>query len=37
MMARFVVGVEPLASVDRETVERAMGPTIQHYLTGDLD
>ncbi len=37
MMARFVVGVEPLASVDRETVVRAMGPTIQHYLTGDLD
>jgi AcrR family transcriptional regulator len=37
MMARFVVGVEPLASVDRETVIRSMGPTIQHYLVGDLD
>jgi AcrR family transcriptional regulator len=37
MMARFVIGVEPLASADRETVIRSMGPTIQHYLVGDLD
>ncbi len=36
MMARYVVGVEPLASAPRESIVRAIGPTIQHYLTGDL-
>ena len=36
LMARYVVGVEPLASADPETVARAVGPTIQRYLTGDL-
>ncbi len=36
MMARYVVGVEPLASAPRESVVRAIGPTIQRYLTGDL-
>ena len=36
MMARYVVGVEPLASAPRELVVRAIGPTIQRYLTGDL-
>jgi AcrR family transcriptional regulator len=36
MLARFVVGVEPLASVDRETVVHVMGPTLQRYLVGDL-
>lgn len=36
VMARYVVGVEPLASADPETVARAVGPTIQRYLTGDL-
>jgi hypothetical protein len=35
-MARLVVGVEPLASADRETLARAVGPTIQRYLVGDL-
>ena len=37
MMARYVVGVEPLASAPRETIVRTIGPTIQRYLTGDLD
>jgi len=37
MMARYVVGVEPLASAPREAIARAIGPTIQRYLTGDLD
>lgn len=36
MMGRFLVGIEPLASADRDTVARAMGPAIQHYLVGDL-
>ena len=35
-MARLVVGVEPLASADREVLARAVGPTIQRYLVGDL-
>jgi AcrR family transcriptional regulator len=33
--ARLVVGVEPLASMDRDAVARAVGPSIQRYLTGD--
>jgi len=37
VMARYVVEVEPLASASREALVRAIGPTIQHYLTGDLD
>jgi AcrR family transcriptional regulator len=36
IMARYVVGVEPLASVDAEVVARVVGPTIQRYLAGDL-
>jgi AcrR family transcriptional regulator len=35
-LARLVVGVEPLASMDRDAVARIVGPTIQRYLTGDL-
>jgi len=36
MMVRYVVGVEPLASADRETVVRTVGAAIQHYLFEDL-
>lgn len=36
LLARFVVGVEPLASAERELVVAAVGPTIQRYLVGDL-
>jgi AcrR family transcriptional regulator len=36
-MARYVVEVEPLASASPESLVRALGPTIQRYLTGDLD
>ncbi len=36
LLARFVIGVEPLASVDRSAVISAVGPTIQRYLVGDL-
>jgi hypothetical protein len=35
-MARYVVAVEPLASVSTETLVRALGPTVQRYLVGDL-
>jgi len=33
-LTRHVIGVEPLASAPREAVVRAVGPTIQRYLTG---
>jgi AcrR family transcriptional regulator len=33
---RYIVGVEPLASADPETVVAAVAPTLQRYLTGDL-
>jgi AcrR family transcriptional regulator len=36
VMARYVIGVEPLASAPVETVVQAVGPTIQRYLTGDI-
>lgn len=36
VLARYVVGIEPLASLDADDVARVMGPTIQRYLTGDL-
>ena len=36
VMARYVVGIEPLASASAESVARAVGPTIQRYLTGDI-
>ncbi len=35
-MARYVVAVEPLASMSTEVLVRAMGPTMQRYLVGDL-
>lgn len=36
LMAVLVVGIEPLASADREVVARLVGPTIERYLVGDL-
>jgi len=35
-MARYIVKVDPIASADREVLVRAIGPTLQRYLTGDL-
>ncbi len=32
--ARYVVGIEPLASMPREQVAAAIGPTLQRYLSG---
>jgi AcrR family transcriptional regulator len=33
-MARYVVGIEPLASASTEQLVRAITPVIDHYLTG---
>ena len=35
-MARYIIGVEPLASADPETIVAAVGPAIQRYLAGPL-
>lgn len=37
VMARHVVGVEPLASLPPETLSRALAPTFQRYLTEPLE
>jgi AcrR family transcriptional regulator len=34
--ARYILRVEPLASIPTEDLVNSMGPVIQHYLTGDL-
>ncbi len=34
--ARYVVGIEPLASMPKEAVAAAIAPTLQHYLTGEV-
>jgi AcrR family transcriptional regulator len=34
--ARYVIGLEPLASASTEDLVAAIGPTVQRYLTGDL-
>jgi AcrR family transcriptional regulator len=36
-MVRYVTRVEPLASLDRERAARVVGPSVQRYLTGELD
>ena len=36
VMARYVVGVEPLASLPVDGVVTAIAPTFQRYLTGPL-
>jgi hypothetical protein len=35
-VARYIVGLEPIASAPREVVIAAVGPTVQRYLTGDI-
>lgn len=35
-VVRYIIKVEPLASLPRETVVAAIGPTIQRYITGDI-
>jgi AcrR family transcriptional regulator len=36
-VARYILRVEPLASTPGQTVAATVGPTIQRYITGDLD
>ena len=36
VMARYVIGVRPLAGADPETLAAAIGPTLERYLTGDV-
>jgi AcrR family transcriptional regulator len=36
VMTRYVLRLEPLASASVDEVAAAVGPTIQHYLTGDV-
>ena len=35
-MMRYIIKLEPLASAPPDTVIRAVAPTIQRYLTGDI-
>jgi AcrR family transcriptional regulator len=37
VMARYVLRLEPLASASPDSVAAAIGPTIQRYLTGDVE
>ena len=36
MLTRYVLGLEPLATADLDTLVAAIGPTVDRYLTGDL-
>ena len=36
LMVRYIVKIEPLASASSDTVAALIGPTVQHYLTGEL-
>lgn len=36
LVARYIVGVEPLASLEREEVVRLVAPTLQRYLQAPL-
>ena len=36
-MARYIVRIAPLAEADPAEIVKAVGPTIQRYLTGPLD
>ena len=36
IVARYIIDLEPLASMDDEQVIELVAPTIQRYLTGDL-
>ena len=37
VFARFIVRVEPLASMDGQEIANWLGPTFDLYLTGPLD
>lgn len=33
---RYLIGMEPMASLDTETLVKTVGPTLQRYIDGDL-
>jgi AcrR family transcriptional regulator len=37
VLTRYVLRLEPLASASRESLVAAIGPTLQRYLTGDVE
>ncbi|TVU60440.1 TetR/AcrR family transcriptional regulator [Paenarthrobacter nitroguajacolicus] len=37
ILARYVIRLDPLASASQDDVVRLVAPTIQRYITGDLD
>jgi AcrR family transcriptional regulator len=37
VMTRYVLRLEPLASASHDSIVAAIGPTVQRYLTGDVD
>lgn len=37
LVSRYVIKLEPLASLSSDEVVRLVSPVVQHYLTGDLD
>jgi hypothetical protein len=37
VLTRYVLRLEPLASASPEQVVAAVGPTVQRYLTGDVE
>ena len=36
LMARYIVGIEPFASLPAQQIAETIAPNLQHYLTGDL-
>jgi hypothetical protein len=36
-MGRYVLKLEPLATASPESLVAAIGPNVQHYLTGDVE
>jgi AcrR family transcriptional regulator len=36
VMARYIIGLEPFASLPVEQIARTIAPNLQNYLTGDL-
>jgi AcrR family transcriptional regulator len=36
VMARYIIGLEPFASLPAQQIAATIAPNLQHYLTGDL-
>jgi len=37
ILTRYVIALEPIASMSADAVVAAYAPTLQRYLTGDID